>query len=525
MNTSQAAPPAFFSYAREDSDFALRLAGDLKTAGALVWLDQIDIQPGQRWDRAVEEALTQCVRMLVVLTPAAVNSTNVMDEVSFALEERKTIIPIVYRDCTIPFRLRRLQHVDFRQDYARALNDLVRTLVSGTESVPVRPAVPVSSGDPIEVAHTQQQRALEQTVTDRDTRASEQAEYEARQRQLEQERDQKERIQAADKERLLHEQRLAAEQMQRDNYQRRRTEHERLEQERFEQEPRIATEKPQRERDRERQTEESRGQDKRGQAAEQPRHHELEAAAEQTERDGGARVQFEHRLQTEEQARAPNEQPRQEFGLAAVGVGDQPRERHSFDLAALWPLVDRFGGLCWLVVALVLPALLGFSLLDALAISAWYTKILGIACPAIAATVPAIPLRRVAIKYMTATFSTVSLLMPIFGLSAMRAGIEATGGVGISAIAAGFAEILLTFPFLVAALFAFGATTLPTVPVSLHARTRVVLVAGSVVVVLIVAKNISAFASIAATGTAKELPWLGAWLIRLAIPSGVSGLR
>jgi hypothetical protein len=32
---------AFFSYCREDSDFALRLAEDLKTAGALVWIDQL----------------------------------------------------------------------------------------------------------------------------------------------------------------------------------------------------------------------------------------------------------------------------------------------------------------------------------------------------------------------------------------------------------------------------------------------------------------------------------------------------
>lgn len=54
---SQAAPVAFFSYCREDSDFALRLAGDLKEAGASVWLDQLDIVPGQRWDRAVEDAL------------------------------------------------------------------------------------------------------------------------------------------------------------------------------------------------------------------------------------------------------------------------------------------------------------------------------------------------------------------------------------------------------------------------------------------------------------------------------------
>src|SRR5215831_3427928 len=114
----QSALQAFFSYCREDSDFALRLAGDLKAAGASVWLDQLDIAPGQLWDEAVADALQQCSRMVLILSPASVNSTNVMDEVSFALEKGKTVIPIVYQDCEVPFRLRRVQHVDFRQNYA-----------------------------------------------------------------------------------------------------------------------------------------------------------------------------------------------------------------------------------------------------------------------------------------------------------------------------------------------------------------------------------------------------------------------
>jgi hypothetical protein len=88
---------AFFSYSRDDSDFALRLAEDLKAAGANVWLDQLDIAPGQRWARAVQDALDNCHRMLVILSPASVNSTNVEDEVAFALEEHKTVIPVLYR--------------------------------------------------------------------------------------------------------------------------------------------------------------------------------------------------------------------------------------------------------------------------------------------------------------------------------------------------------------------------------------------------------------------------------------------
>jgi hypothetical protein len=123
-------PAAFFSYSREDSEFVLRVAGDLKASGAHVWLDQMDIVAGQRWDDAVERALADCPRMLVVLSPAAVHSTNVMDEVSFALQEGKTVIPILYRDCGIPFRLRRVQYIDLRFDYSDGLAELLKILAA-----------------------------------------------------------------------------------------------------------------------------------------------------------------------------------------------------------------------------------------------------------------------------------------------------------------------------------------------------------------------------------------------------------
>lgn len=123
-----AVPPAFFSYCRADAEFALRLAEDLKAAGANVWMDQLDIEPGTPWDGAVEEALKSSPRMLVILSPVSARSDNVRDEVSFALSRQKRIIPILYRDCDVPFRLARLQHIDFRIDYARGLKALIRTL-------------------------------------------------------------------------------------------------------------------------------------------------------------------------------------------------------------------------------------------------------------------------------------------------------------------------------------------------------------------------------------------------------------
>jgi TonB family protein len=203
------APTAFFSYSRDDSEFALRLAEDLKAAGAYVWLDQLDIQPGQRWARAVQDALSNSPRLLVILSPSSVNSNNVEDEVTFALEEHKTVIPVFYRDCKVPFQLRPFQYVDFRTDYARGLKVMLKTLGVEQQAVAetaAAAATPVESKPSVPDAEAAAARAL-----------MEQAAAKAR-RELEQERRQtaepalleEQRRQAAEQARLEEESRQAA---------------------------------------------------------------------------------------------------------------------------------------------------------------------------------------------------------------------------------------------------------------------------------------------------------------------------
>ena len=165
---TQSTPAAFFSYSRADSEFALRLAEDLKAAGANAWLDQLDIAPGERWARAVQKALNISPRVLVILSPASVNSNHVEDEVNFALDEQKTVIPILYQDCAVPFRLRPLQYVDFRKDYARGLKELIKTLnpdqstpsISGAPKHHQTDNMGADKGEP--AAEGERQRAAEQ---------------------------------------------------------------------------------------------------------------------------------------------------------------------------------------------------------------------------------------------------------------------------------------------------------------------------------------------------------------------------
>ena len=128
----------FLSYSREDSKFALKLAKDLRTQQVNIWVDQLDIAAGMRWDQSVEKALEDSECFMIVLSPDAVGSYNVMDELAFALEERKKVIPILYRSCKIPFRLRRIQRIDFTGDYNTSLGRLLDNLELGGQAAAFR---------------------------------------------------------------------------------------------------------------------------------------------------------------------------------------------------------------------------------------------------------------------------------------------------------------------------------------------------------------------------------------------------
>jgi hypothetical protein len=114
----------FFSYSRRDQEFALQLAKDLRSRGVQIWLDQLDIPGGARWDDEIEAAMRVTKTTLVILSPDSVASEHVRDEVNLALRDNDRIIPVLYRACEVPMRLSRMQYVDFTGDYARALDQL-----------------------------------------------------------------------------------------------------------------------------------------------------------------------------------------------------------------------------------------------------------------------------------------------------------------------------------------------------------------------------------------------------------------
>jgi hypothetical protein len=103
----------FISYSRNNQDFALELANELRGSGFNIWFDLLDIPTGSRWDDEIERALEQCEIFMVILTPSSTISDNVKDEIGYAIDSDKRILPILLKDANVPLRLRRFQYVDF----------------------------------------------------------------------------------------------------------------------------------------------------------------------------------------------------------------------------------------------------------------------------------------------------------------------------------------------------------------------------------------------------------------------------
>jgi tetratricopeptide (TPR) repeat protein len=121
----------FLSYSRDDSDIALKLATELKSAGANVWMDQLDIPIGATWDIEIEKALLACNCILFIVSKTSVASDNVLNEVYYALQERKKVLPLKIDDCKAPFRIQRLQHIDLFNNYDRGFQQLLNVLSIG----------------------------------------------------------------------------------------------------------------------------------------------------------------------------------------------------------------------------------------------------------------------------------------------------------------------------------------------------------------------------------------------------------
>lgn len=117
----------FVSYGHRDAtDLAKKLRDELVGAGYEVWLDESGIHAGHAWTEDIRQALRGSAAVIALLSPHSVrrkgwgsgagNQDSVcLDEIEYAIDAcRIPVLPVMAVECEAPFRIYRLQHIDFR---------------------------------------------------------------------------------------------------------------------------------------------------------------------------------------------------------------------------------------------------------------------------------------------------------------------------------------------------------------------------------------------------------------------------
>ncbi len=129
-------PTVFISYAHQDADFANRLIDDLRAAGHACWIDTTKLKGGDEWLVTIAEGIINSYAFVILATRQALQSRWVQDEILWARQKKKLIIPLILEDVlgdTRFFPLASSQGVTFfDSDYAAALQKLLRSLPSPT---------------------------------------------------------------------------------------------------------------------------------------------------------------------------------------------------------------------------------------------------------------------------------------------------------------------------------------------------------------------------------------------------------
>jgi hypothetical protein len=110
----------FLSYAHKDSSLAGKIASALESKGFDVWNAETEVLPGDNFAEKISDALKDSDAMVVLLSPASLESNYVQWEIEYALGNKsykQRVIPVLVgseeniSSESIPWILRKLQMI------------------------------------------------------------------------------------------------------------------------------------------------------------------------------------------------------------------------------------------------------------------------------------------------------------------------------------------------------------------------------------------------------------------------------
>jgi len=125
----------FLSHTHTDKPFVRRMGADLAALGARVWIDEAELNIGDSLIGRISAAIDEMEFLAVVLSPEAVASSWVQQELEQAMSnqlsaKRVKTLPVLYRTCELPGFLRGKLYADFTEAhlYDQSLFRLARTI-------------------------------------------------------------------------------------------------------------------------------------------------------------------------------------------------------------------------------------------------------------------------------------------------------------------------------------------------------------------------------------------------------------
>jgi hypothetical protein len=121
-------PRIFIAYSHKQRPIAKTLSDLLfKNAKPHFW--DAKIKAGATWRQTIQRALDDATHLVVIWTPDAANSDEVEREVSYALAERKVIVPILSKEIPkLPYHLHGLHYLILEEDLSTIENDLLKAI-------------------------------------------------------------------------------------------------------------------------------------------------------------------------------------------------------------------------------------------------------------------------------------------------------------------------------------------------------------------------------------------------------------
>jgi hypothetical protein len=127
----------FICYSHQDKNFVEKLSIDLVENKVHVWLDEWELQIGDSLIEKIQDAISECEALLVVLSKKSLESEWFKKElkagISRELEEKNVlVIPLIIDDCEIPLFLKDKKYADFSANYDEAFKSTLASIAKFT---------------------------------------------------------------------------------------------------------------------------------------------------------------------------------------------------------------------------------------------------------------------------------------------------------------------------------------------------------------------------------------------------------